>query len=172
MLFISDELMLLLGGKAYLVGSNSLKVLSIALIFSTIANFYATSVMLPSKQEKKLLLITVVSAVVNIGLNLIFIPKLGFLATALTTMIAEITVAILSSLYSKKTFVPKIKLNFLIDILIGIVAIIIICLFIEQFEFNYILKLILKVFLSVLMYTTVLLIRKNEIAINILKKKR
>lgn len=172
MLFISDELMLLLGGKEYLVGSNSLRVLSIALIFSTIANFYATSVMLPSKQEKRLLLITVISAVVNIGLNLIFIPKLGFLATALTTMIAEIIVAILSTLYSKKLFVPKIKLDFLIDILIGIVAIIIICLFIEQFEFNYILKLILKVFLSVLMYTTVLLIRKNEIVINIFKKKR
>ena len=53
MFFISDDMMMLLGGKEYILGGNSLRVLCLALVFSALANFFTTAVMLPSRNEKK-----------------------------------------------------------------------------------------------------------------------
>ena len=43
-----------------------------------------------------ILISTVVSSIINIGLNLIFIPILGMDGAAITTVIAEMTVMILA----------------------------------------------------------------------------
>lgn len=167
MFFISDDMMMLLGGKEYILGGNSLRVLCLALVFSALANFFTTAVMLPSRNEKKVLVITAISAIVNIGLNFMFIPWWGFIGAALTTLIAECIVATLSIFYSRKEIHIKIKLKTIISIVMEIICITMICTVIGYLELNYVLDVIAKVFLSMIACIVVLIISKNNLILDI-----
>ena len=88
-----EQVILIAGGGAYLAGSNSLFILSVAMIFSTAAIFF-NSILMSLKQECYILKGTAIAAIVNVILNLFFIPRLGGVGAALTTLISELYVAL------------------------------------------------------------------------------
>lgn len=159
----------LIGGNGYLNGTFSLQILSVTIVFSLLGSFITTAVLLPYGQERKILLITSVSAVINLILNFVLIPIGGINGSAFTTMIAELLVATLSFYYSKKfTSINIFTLNIL-QVIISCIPIIIICIFINSFNFSYILELTFSIILSVFLYFVSLLCFKNKIIISYLK---
>lgn len=84
------EVVLIISGTEYQEAIAPLGVLSISLLFASIACFYINVIMLPYKMEKKILIYTVISAVVNVILNYILIPLIGITAAAITTFFSEI----------------------------------------------------------------------------------
>lgn len=88
-----EQAILIAGGRAYLAGSNSLLFLSVAMIFSTAAIFL-NSILMALKKESNILKGTAIAAVMNVILNLFFIPWLGGEGAALTTLISELYVAL------------------------------------------------------------------------------
>lgn len=85
-----------------------------------------------AKRTKSLALITVISGVINIGLNAIFIPKFGYIAAAWTTMFTYFIYFILHYLNVKLMVKPDsiIPLKYIIKP--GLVAIILIILHLLQ----------------------------------------
>ena len=67
-------LVLLLQDKNMLNANISLKILSVALLFSIFSWFYTSCILIPYRCENKVLMATIVAALVNIGLNFILIP--------------------------------------------------------------------------------------------------
>lgn len=152
-IILSKEIVLLLSGTEYLSSYITLSILSIAFIPSTIATIYGNGVLLLNKAENKIFISTLIGAILNVILNIIFIPIFKEKAAALTTVISEIIVAILNISFSRK-FIKKDK-ELSRDMLkssYACIIILIISLFIKTRKMNTIITISLSVFLSAVSY--------------------
>lgn len=86
---ITKPLVYVIAGEEYLSACLSLNILTIALLFSFIGGWIGNMMMIPSGKESMCLKTAVVSALVNVALNLVLIPRWGIYAAAATTAIAE-----------------------------------------------------------------------------------
>jgi O-antigen/teichoic acid export membrane protein len=98
---LSRPIVTILGGQAYSSGFASLSILSFSLIFSVLACFYANGVLLLHKYDGTYLFATIFSAAINALLNFVFIPWLGMNGAAITTVIAEFSMFIISFYVSR-----------------------------------------------------------------------
>lgn len=86
---LSNEIIELFAGPNYVEGSMSLRILSITLIFAALNGINTTAILILDRKEKKVLLATSVSAVINFTLNLCLLPIFQYNGAALTTLTAE-----------------------------------------------------------------------------------
>ncbi len=86
--FIAGSLYEMVYPESYLPGVISLKILIWALVLMFI-NSIQSSYMIASNWKRSLMYITAVGAVLNIGLNFIFIPRYSFQGAAIATLISE-----------------------------------------------------------------------------------
>lgn len=93
---LAEEIVFLAGGEEYSAAVLPLRILCTALCFSVLACFFSNGVLIVGKKEKAALKATVTGAVVNIILNLVFIPGAGIAGAALTTAAAEFSVFLIS----------------------------------------------------------------------------
>lgn len=119
--FCSESIITFLMSEKFLSAAPALRLFSLALIFSSIASFMTTSVLLPHGGENKILFASVISAFINLLLNLWLIPIYGYNGAAFTTTISEFIMMILSYIFSKKYIEFK---NQLLSLLIGVIGII------------------------------------------------
>lgn len=99
---LSRDIIVLFAGEEYTAAYSSLRILSLAILFATLANFYINVIMIPFKKEKVILFATIVSAVANIILNFVFIPALNEDGAASATVIAELIMLILGIVATRK----------------------------------------------------------------------
>ena len=100
LIIVSPELLKILASKPYWEGIKIIPLIVLANFlyflytrYSNLEHFY--------KKSTQITLLTVVAAVINVGLNFLLIPKLGYVAAAFTTVIAYFVIFILHSIYSK-----------------------------------------------------------------------
>lgn len=72
--FLGKNAILLISTEKFLPAITSLRILCLALIICLFNWFYTSCILIPSKKEKKVLLATVCSALLNLILNFILIP--------------------------------------------------------------------------------------------------
>ena len=161
--FQADNILFYLGGKDYVYGTMALRILSFAMIFAVAACLFSQSILIPYKQEKYFLRATVVSAVTNIVLNFILIPIFGIEAAALTTLISEIIVCIMtlqrSRLYHDGAIVFT---NDLKTAMIGTAAVAAVCLAMKICVSNRLINLLLSVLISCIVYFAITYALKNS----------
>lgn len=165
MFSIANNIVILLFGEEYSGAIVSLKILSVALLFCMLGWFYTSCVLIPNKQEKKVLCATIIAATSNVVLNLLLIPRWQHNAAALTTVIAEAISACICFYYGRKTLKIKIKSHDIISIVVGNIAIILVCSFMIHLIDSLILSTFLCVLVSTLIYGLVLFTLKNSIAV-------
>lgn len=105
---LSDLAIALMAGKGYEPAGNILRVLSVTLVFSTGVCFYSNLVLIPNNMEKYILRATSMSALLNIVLNLICIPRFGMIAAAYTTLISEGFSVLFMLTVTRKVFFPSV----------------------------------------------------------------
>ena len=162
LIILSDDVILILSGKDFLPGVMSLRILSVALIFSVFSWFYMSCILIPSKKDKEVLVATIISAVVNILLNILLIPLFYQDGAAFTTVIAELISFALC--YKKAKEIVKINIpikNLLLSI-VGCIGIIIYCFILSYFNINIYIALAIKIIGSVLIYGAIELLLKND----------
>ena len=119
---LSKEIIILLSGPEYSMADNALKILAVTLCFSTGVCFYSNLVLIPNNMEKYILKATIISAVLNIILNLLLIPSYGFIAAAFTTLISEAFSVVYMIIASKNKYFPQIFKYFLGCIVSGVLV--------------------------------------------------
>lgn len=159
----SGSIIKLIAGGDFSESVPSLRILSIALMFCVIGWFYTSCVLIPKKDEGKVLKITLIAAIVNIGINFFLIPLLHEVAAALTTMIAELISMVLSMMQGYKYTGNILEKRNVWTTLIADASIILISCVIRSFGMNYIIELMITVFLSALSYCLILYMFHNEI---------
>ena len=173
LIMVSRNVILILGGDKYEQSQSTMIILSFAIVFSIFSSLFNQGILLPLKREKYALRASVVSAVENITLNFLLIPLLAENGAAITTVLAEFTMAMMNFYSSRdiaiNIFKDKITKVNILTIIPGCIAIAVICVLITKFIPGIFLQMILCVILSVLAYVGVLIMLRNPIASGMLK---
>lgn len=171
---LSKEMILIISGSKYLKATSSLQILCCAYFFAVLNYVLNDGVLIVTKREKYALKGTVISAIINIIFNLIFIPFWNENAAAISTVLAELCLFIIDYHYSKDIvkaiFKSKELLNNFVTSAVGCVGIIIVCLLCDVGWQSMFLKTTFSIILSVIMYGAILVLLKNKVALNILEK--
>ena len=101
-IMLRREVILLLADESYMGAIESLVILCAALPVCVLATFVGQCILMPFKEEKVIFKATIISAAVNLVLNLILIPFFAQNAAAFTTLLAEGTALIIQAYYARK----------------------------------------------------------------------
>jgi len=164
---LCEEIILILSGKNYLEASSSLHILSISLIFSILAIFTTSAILLPMKKEIYILKATIISAIVNVLLNFFLIPLFKENGAAISTVIAEFLVLSISYMEARKYVKLRGIGKNLFSSIIGCLFIFIFTLVLKKVTNNLISYTILTTLGSVVVYYLVLLLFKNQLVLEL-----
>lgn len=169
---LAPQIVILLSSAKYIRAVSSLRLLCPALIFSIFSWIFTSCVLIPAKREDKVLIITIISALVNLVLNLLLMPSLKENAAAITTSLSEAISMFLGIYYSRDIIKGIYSNKFWKDVLIyilGALTIIVIC-FVGNILFDSTMAIILfDVVLSIIEYSLILLGTKNKLAFAVLE---
>lgn len=175
MFCMSDSMILLAGGEQYISGDAALKILSVATLFAIYASLFTNCVLIVNRQEKYCLNATVISAIVNVGLNFVLMPWLGMIGAAITTVLAELVNCVIQIHFSKPFFNWRtLEIKPVMSCVCGSVAIGVICMICNRNFDSSLLRMISAALISVVIYAGILIFMKNPYAqdtIEIIKKK-
>lgn len=170
MCFLSREIIAVIGGEKYLSGYVTLIILSFAIIFSMLATYYSSCVMIPIGLEKYILIATVISALANICLNFFFIPYMGFNGAAVTTLISETIVFAICFYICKKNSDDHIEVSGIVKVIFGCSIIALICFLVTKTYMNNILKIVVSMVMSVPAYFLFEITIRNRFLISEISK--
>lgn len=177
MLMLSKSIIIVVGGKEYIEGDLALKILSFSLIFALIASIYTNCMLIIGRQEKKTLIGTSISAILNVVGNFILIPVIGINGAALTTVLAEMMNLLIQRYFAKKTILNDRLLNkqSVIITFIGTGLVLLTCLIVNQFLVGdsviiSIIRVSLSILISMVLYLLVLLYFNNEFILKVVKR--
>ena len=159
-----------IGGKQYLESSSSLGLLGIALLFCMSAWFWGQCVLVATKHEKDVFAVTVVCAIVNIVLNFALIPLWQENAAAFTTIIAEATAYVWCMYKGKKYIKLEGFISVFLKSVIGCIGMLITGLLLMKAIEDILIQVIVIVPVSIILYTLIEMILKNEVACSLLKE--
>lgn len=95
---VGKDVMIVYAGSDYAVSGTYLRILSLAIPFSVMGSYFASSCLVLQGKEKQILFSAVVGALLNIILNLIFIPIYGAVVAPITTLISEMVTALIHAI--------------------------------------------------------------------------
>ena len=168
MIVLSKDIILLFGGKAYIEGFHSLRILSIALVPTIIASIFFDGILIVNRREKYCLLATIISAVLNIFLNLILIPVLSLNGAAITTVIAELCSCLMAMYFSRGFYNMKFRIDRdIMAVLVGTLAVAIICV-INSIWISGLIMIAIDVLLATILYFVIQVIFKNSVVMSVL----
>ena len=98
--FLARPITLLLCGIKYEASISVMKMLAPIVLFVPLGAFFSDQIFTPMRKDKFSLIPVLITAVCNIILNLILIPKYGALGAAFASVIAEIIVVIIKLILS------------------------------------------------------------------------
>ncbi|NTQ76158.1 polysaccharide biosynthesis C-terminal domain-containing protein, partial [Enterococcus faecium] len=99
------------------------------------------------------------------GLNILLIPSYSIVGAAITTLISEVIVTVLSIIKGRNYCDISIKRKNIFSVFIGTILICLVCIFSKFIIYNYIIRLIVSILVSIIIYYIVLRIMKNDLAI-------
>mgnify|MGYP002614872768 CR=1 FL=1 len=172
---ISREVVIVMGGTEYLDSVLTLQILSFSLIGAIFGGMFTYCLNIPLGREKVNVKATTISAMVNIGLNMVMIPIFKQNGAALTTAVAEFFVLIYCC-FSCKDIEEYLDIKAfksdLLQSLIGCVIIIIVSSIVKYYWKGVLLRIVLVISLSVMLYGLELVLLKNELMLQLLEKLR
>ncbi|MBT9011297.1 poly-gamma-glutamate biosynthesis protein, partial [Lactobacillus delbrueckii subsp. bulgaricus] len=162
---LAPQIVVLLSSEKYIRSVSSLRLLCPALIFSIFSWIFTSCVLIPAKREDKVFIVTAVSAIINVVLNLLLMPAFKENAAAVTTSLSEFVSLILGIYYSKDIIKGIYEKSFLKDVLsylVGAASIVIVCIFGSMLFKSIIAIIMFDVVLSVIEYALILIGLKNR----------
>ena len=170
---VSPEIIYFMGGEEFTDSVVSLQLLAVALIFAIFGGLVTACLNITIGREKDNLIATVIAAVLNIGLNLIFIPLFNHNGAAFTTLLSEAFVLLFCYIRvpNKRQYMDfkRIGRNF-ISIIIGSGAIILCSVLISLIIDNIYVRLFATIICSIIAYALILFAFKNEYLIEMKNK--
>ena len=109
-LFLSDGIIRLIGGVGFSESVGVLKILIFSLAFIFFGNFF-NAVLISGNQQKKLMYVLSIAAIVNISLNYFLIRNFSYVGAAWTAVITEFFVATgtFVLVFKKIKYIPKVE---------------------------------------------------------------
>ena len=131
-------------------------------------------ILIPHNKNKEFMLSTTIPAIVSVGLNLLLLPKLGYIGAAIVSVLTEVLVWLIQLFYTRSYLREVPILGSLIKIIISSGVMYGILLFIKQFlNVSLMINVGLYAILGAIIYASLILILKvinpNELKQQLLK---
>jgi len=159
---LSKEIILLISGSEYVAASSTLSILAIAVIFVGISWIMSQCILIPMKKEQIVLKTTLITAVLNVVLNIFLVGRWKHNAAAVTTLISEAVVVLIYYYYVRKEVKIQGLLREIIKSFISSCAMGVVIVFGRNINVTLIIKLPVLITISVLVYGSVLFILKDK----------
>ncbi len=169
-ILLRKEIVNIVSGKEYISSESSLFVLSIALFFCLASWFWGQCILVIFQMEQDVFKATCVSALVNIGLNFIFIPWGKENAAAFTTLLAELLSYIWCKHKSSKIIKIKGIGQTICKIMWGCIGIVTFKNVIFRLIKEPMTEFLLTITMSVIIYFLIEVVIKNEEILNIARE--
>ena len=166
---LSPEVIYAVGGSNYIEAAFTLRLLSLSLATAIINNYIFNINLLAAGKDKICLFACSISAVINIVANIIFIPKFGINAAAITTMVSQICIAILCIRYLKKEYHDLSNFTLILRPAFASVVMAVIVVILKSSINKFIPRVFASVFCGIASYFILLLILRDEFTSNIVK---
>ena len=163
LIILRRSVILFISSEEFIGATSSLVLLAIALFFCMGAWFWGQCVLVPLNEEVKVFKVTVVSAVINIVLNLLLIPFWKENAAALTTIIAEAISYFYCMYCGRKQIGNLVILRTVKKISVGSIGILLVCGIVRFVVRNEIWCLACSIILSIVVYIVIEIILNNEV---------
>lgn len=164
---LASEIIEVIAGPEYLEATVSLKILTVTLAISLIWGFVMNIILLPAGFDTVCLKACALAAVFNLFTNLIFIPKFGIVAAAMTTACSQFIGLIVCLPYvDRRIKIENVK-GILMPPLAGSLAIVVVISIIIKVIDNIWIKTGISIGLSMTIYFVIQVVLKNDMAISI-----
>ena len=163
---LSRNIILLMGGEAYLSGYRAFEILCVALLFAVLGCFYAQGVLIPNKKEGTFFACTSIAAAINILLNCIAIPYWGIEGAAVTTLIAEIFILVSCRHFSKGLYAEREHKSGALSIGLGCAAVFGLCKGVQLLNLSTLVETFVSIVVAVVAYFLILLVLKNRLMVS------
>lgn len=173
---LSKPLVDIMTGEQYFEGYKVILFVAPGILFYGLQQRFQTGLLL-YKHTGYVTFSVVISGLFNLFLNILFVPKYGYIAAAITTLISYVTLVFLMILFSRRFFVWKFPFKSLVNVTCAssVMGIIVYRLE-ESFASSVFIKLILSICIGAAVYFIMLMIlrelEKDEIQIFYLLKQK
>ncbi|MBO7179277.1 MAG: flippase [Clostridia bacterium] len=167
---LSKEIILIISNEEFLAASPAIIVSAVTMFVCLGAYFWGQAILVPFKKENVVLKATITSAIVNVVLNFVLIPRLNETAPAISTLASE-TVAFLWCMLVGRKLVGNIDgIKMGIKAIVGCVPIVVFSLVLKPVIANMYLYIVCLIALSGISYLIIELLLKNEVLYDIINK--
>jgi O-antigen/teichoic acid export membrane protein len=156
--FLSKSLLSILSTEKIASASYLVVPLIAISVFLYGVSYFFNQVLVLVKKTKLIAIIWVIAAILNLGLNIIFIPIFGILAAATVTLISYLCAFLLTWYFSMKEFKFEIDWWFVVK---SFASSAVMAVFIIWFDPAGLLKTVITVITSILIYTGLILLFKG-----------
>jgi len=107
-LFLADEIIRLIAGNQFTSSANLLRIVIFALALIFFGQLF-NNILIAAKLQKEMMKALLVCAIFNLSLNLLFIPRFSYYATAITSVATEFLVVLLGGwlVFKKVNYLPR-----------------------------------------------------------------
>lgn len=165
---LSKEIVLIISDSSYIEARYSLMILSAALISSIGSWFWSYCVLVPNRQESFVFKATIISATINLILNLILIPFGKGNAAAFTTVISEICCFVMVAHAGKKEVVLTGIKSTVQKTAIGCLGIVATRFVLVQFKLPMIVDTIVTIICSIIIYFILEVMVRNSVVLSVI----
>lgn len=171
-IIFSPNIMYILGGVEFIESATLLQIISGTIIFVPLSTYLQNQILIPTGKEKIGLFCAILSSAVSLILNIIFIPKIGFIGAGISILVAEFIAVISRYIIITKyspydiNFFNKSTYSYIVSaIVMGIISLII-----QNNIANIYLSFLFGTITGALVYFTILFILKEKVTIMVLGK--
>ena len=169
-MLLADRCIIFISGNEYIPSIQPMRIILLTLFFIGMSNITGIQMLVPLGKEKVVLYSEIAGAVIDVILNLLFIPILGASGAATGTVVAEATVLTIQMYALGRSAFNILKSTQWLKILIGIAFAVIWILISEQFiHLNIFIELIVLFAGFYIVYVIMLLIFKESIVLSIVQ---
>lgn len=159
---MSDWIIYVLFGNAFMPSAITLKILSPLVIIFSFAYFLGHIILMSLNKEKLILYSAILGAIINVLLNIVLIPRFQQNGAAISSLVAEIVVTIFVVITSKDQYNLEIKNSFLISMIISLVVLFFVICVLKSILVMNLFGLLIVCIMSAIIYFVMLLITKND----------
>lgn len=173
LILLAKPIVLVLAGQEYIAATGALQILNIAMVFAIFGGAISNCYNIPLGREKINLKATTLSAIINILLNLYFIPHFSHYGAAITTGISELFIVVYCGVKDKKMikyfFLNKMFIKTMLQTLVATIIMFILGYIIEGLGISILVKLFVSSAVCGITYLLVMVLLKNEFVLNVIR---
>lgn len=151
-LVIADDLITVYLGNNFFKSIILLKILSISLLFTPIANIIRMQILIPREKDKEYIVSVSLGAIANLFLNILLINKWNSIGASIATIIAEFIVFFVEIIYTYRYIDYKSIFKGVYKFFISSILMLICLFIIGKFINNMILRMIIQILSGIAIY--------------------